>query len=207
MTEHALSVVAIAITDEFLTLLAADHADLGPADMTMAEWMMTLAPNFGAVAKAAAMADLEGDAGQLRAAAIRLGTDVLALVEQLDRESGRAGDLIGPPSSSPATTAAGEEPFEVPVEEPERDPVVRQVDFSGGAHGAGTGDGDLAYWNADRWRSHLRSFGVRVADALRTAQSFARNLGEPEPGTLDEIRTPALASALRGWVEQQATTA
>lgn len=210
MTPSPLSVF---ITDEILTLVAQDAEDLGTPDMPLPEWSMALGGSFGGLARALSTAEQSGARGDLRAAALRLGADLVAMVEQLDHQSGRAAELLGHEVPAVPREPDGDyaSPREVePIradEEPFEDAVVRHVDFGGASQITGAADTEATYWNGDRWRSHLRNFGVRVADAIRFAQTFARSLGEDEPGTLDEIRTPALAMALRGWVENQATTA
>ena len=203
LTEPVASAVAVAITDEFLSALAQDQADLGPSDLPIAEWSMVLTAGVGAVARHALDGAVTGDLDKVRAAAIQLGADLLGMIEQLDGDSGRAADLLGDSTAAHATLEGQivDDGRLLAAEEPQ-DSVVRHVDFT-----AGQAEPDISHWNGDRWRTNLRSWGVRVADALRYAQNAARAIGAPEPGTLDEIRHPALAADLRSWCEQQAAPA
>ncbi|MCU1488245.1 MAG: hypothetical protein JWN67_4991 [Actinomycetia bacterium] len=209
------STISVFITDEILTLVAQDVDELGAADLPLPDWSVALGGSFGSVTRALSMA-VQTDATQdLRTAAVRLAADLVAMVEQLDQDSGRAAEILGGvevpvvPLEAEGDYASPREVEPVRAEdEPFDDTVVRHVDFTGGGQvTAVPSDPDVTYWNADRWRTHLRAVGVRVSDAIRAAQALARTLDENEPGTLDEIRSPALFVGLRGWVEQQAVTA
>lgn len=195
------SSTTVFIAEEMLTLVAKDTADLGRAEMLMAEWSMTVGASFGGVARALAGADVQGF-GPLREAALRLGADVIALVEQIDHDSGRAAEMesIVIPPDIPAT-----EMLPLPDEPADdEDHVVRHVDFGHEDVRQQSEELDTAAWNGERWRAHLRNAGIRVADAVRAAQQLARQFGEPEPGTLDEVRSQRLSEALRGWTANQA---
>lgn len=63
---------------------------------------------------------------------------------------------------------------------------------------------DVADWTEATWRSFIAEKGVRFADLLREAHRIAPEYGVAPPTTLEGLaRTPALASALVVFVEEQ----
>jgi hypothetical protein len=178
------------ILDEVYEVRAVEVGDLGEAELPLTSWCTVLSEDLGAVSRSTLAAEQSGALDDVRARALRLVVDSVALVEQLDRSTGRHGDLddVSPertPTPEPIVRAAPE------LEEPEPPPLpISDV------------AGDESWWNGDRWRDLLRRNGVRVADAIRQGQAIARTLGQPEPATLDVV-SPAIAAQLRAWVESR----
>lgn len=196
MTAEALPSIPslMRILDEVYEVRAIEVGDLGDAELPLTSWCTVLSEDLGAASRSTLAAEQSGDLDDVRERALRLAVDSVALVEQLDRSTGRHGDL----DDGHPVHVSTPEPAVRPAPEPDPEPR------GSAASPITDGIGDEAWWSGDRWRDQLRRNGIRVADAIRHAQAIARTLGQTEPATLDIISSPAVAAQLRAWIDSNA---
>jgi hypothetical protein len=182
VSDQAVSPVTIAITDEILELRADEDADLGVPDLPLQAWIVALAAGLGTLAARCE----SGNVDLVRRAALRLAVDAVNVVEQVDRDSGRAEALLG---SGDAEAVDEEEPS-LDTAGPPDEPVDEEPSET-----------NAAAWTVERWRTFLKERKVKVGDALREAQRVATERDLPTPATLDDLTDPGLAAAVHDWAE------
>lgn len=200
MTAPDLSGVAAAITVELLEQFVSDVDELGLAELPLITWSAVLADSAGAVARTAIAAEQSHDFDELRRRALRVAVDAVSLLVQLDGDGdGGTQKIDEAPTEAPISSRPAAEPTPTDAGGTPAPPMLRAV--------VGDGGDDEAWWSGDRWREHLRRHGVRVADALRQAQAFAREVGQQEPAVLEAIVHADVARRLRSWIENSGSAA
>lgn len=82
------------------------------------------------------------------------------------------------------------------------DALVSEHEHSEPASAPGAAPAEGETWTATQWKEAAKAAGVRQADLLKEARSFATDLGVEQPKSLDEITDESLASRVRGWLDE-----